>query len=122
MENTSAPDAQDIAKGKTNAILAYCTLIGWIIGFALNSSAKTKFATFHLRQGLGLTCVAVVFAFISIGFMFSFHFFILGMGVRLINLVILVFSIIGIINASNGKMEPLPVVGEFFNNLFSGIN
>jgi len=126
MENatTPSPDAQDIAKGKTNAILAYCTPIGWIIAFVLHGNAKSRFAAYHLRQGLGLMCIAIGLGIISVAFMFMFmfHMFFLFWVIRLLQLGILGLAIIGIMNANNGKAEPVPVLGEFFNKMFSGIN
>ncbi len=122
MENTSSPspDAQDIAKGKTIAILSYCTLIGWIIAFVMHGNEKTKFGAYHLRQGLGLMCIGLVIFIIS--FMFIFMMPALYFGFRLLNLGILALAIMGIMNANNGKAEPMPLIGDFFDKLFSGIN
>jgi uncharacterized membrane protein len=124
MENTTTPisDAQDIAKGKTNAILSYCTPIGWIIGFVLHSSAKSRFAAYHLRQGLGLWCLAMGIGIASVFFLLVFYMFILYLAIRLLQLGVLAFAVMGLINASNGKMEPVPLLGDFFNKIFSGIN
>lgn len=117
------PDTQDIAKGKTNAILAYCTPIGWIIALILHNGAKSRFAAFHIRQGLGLWCLAIASSIVLMMFMFSLHFFFIFAGVRmLVNLGIIALAIIGIINVNNGKMEPVPLLGDFFNKLFAGIN
>lgn len=117
---TQMPDQKDIEAGKTNAILAYCTLIGWIIAIALNGTTKSKFAAFHIRQGLGLmlTAIVVVVLYFLILFVIPFLFWL----APLLNLGVLTLAILGIINAANGKMIGVPVVGDMFNSMFSGIN
>lgn len=42
--------------GKTKAIVAHITWIGWIIALILNSSEKDEIASFFIRQLLGLNC------------------------------------------------------------------
>ena len=43
---------------KSRGIVAYITLIGWIIAIATNDP-KDKFASFHIRQMLGLLITGV---------------------------------------------------------------
>ena len=43
-----------IEEGKSNAIISYLTIIGTIIAFYLNNDKKNDFASFHIRQALGL--------------------------------------------------------------------
>ena len=47
---------QDIEKGRQNAIISYLTIIGVIVAFYLNNEPdkKSTFASFHIRQSLGL--------------------------------------------------------------------
>ena len=47
--------------GKTVAIIAYITLIGWIIALIMNNGNKTALGSFHVRQSLGIMCIGVVF-------------------------------------------------------------
>src|SRR5699024_12611724 len=49
-------DMTEVAEGKNVAIIAYLTLIGLIIAFILNNDKKNEFASYHIRQCLGL-CV-----------------------------------------------------------------
>ncbi|MGO3182029.1 MAG: DUF4870 domain-containing protein [Aequorivita sp.] len=100
--------------GKTVGIIAYITLIGWIIALVMNNGNKTALGTFHVRQALGIMCVGVVLAIISgiIG---------LGMISWIINLAILVLWILGLVSAVQGEMKPVPVVGEKFQEWFKGI-
>lgn len=100
--------------GKTVAIIAYITLVGWIIALVLNNGNKTALGTFHVRQALGIMCVGVVLAILS-GFIG------LGMISWIINLGILVLWILGLISAVQGEMKPVPVLGEKFQEWFKGI-
>ena len=94
--------------GKTKAIVAHITLIGWIIALVVNSSNKDEIASFYIRQMLG------VFLF---GFVISW--------IPFVNLIgwILVFVmwIISIIGAASGEEKELPVVGAYFQDWFKGI-
>lgn len=100
--------------GKTIAIIAYITLVGWIIALVMNNGNKTALGSFHVRQSLGIMCVGVLLSIISM---------IIGLGILswIINLAILVLWIIGLISAVQGEMKPVPVVGEKFQEWFKGI-
>lgn len=116
---------------KTVGIVAYITLIGFIISIVLNSNKtgeEKKFGAFHLRQALGLiifsvgvfialTIVTVILAFI-IPFLGVFF----GLLMNLVWLGILALLIIGIINAANGTYKEVPVIGayssKFLGNTF----
>ncbi len=88
-------------------VISYITIIGWIIALILYNEHKTKFTETHLRQALFLHILSLIFALIPF--------------LNLFNVIILVFWIIGIINASMGKKDPLPLVGKIALNLFKNI-
>jgi uncharacterized membrane protein len=94
--------------GKTKAIVAHITLIGWIIALVLNGQEKDEYAAFYIRQMLGLIIISVVGSFIP------FVNFVLWIAV-------LVFWIMSLISAANGEMKPLPLLGEQFQQWFKGI-
>lgn len=100
--------------GKTVAIIAYITLVGWIIALIMNNGNKTALGSFHIRQSLGIMCVGVILAFIS---------GIIGIWIlsTIINLSLLVFWLLGLISAVQGEMKPVPVLGEQFQEWFKGI-
>ena len=100
--------------GKTVAIIAYITLIGWIVALVMNNGNKTPLGTYHVRQALGIMCIGVILAIIS-------GFLALGMISWIINLVILILWILGLVSAVQGEMKPVPVVGEKFQEWFKGI-
>ncbi len=100
--------------GKTVAIIAYITLIGWIIALIMNNGNKTALGSYHVRQSLGIMCVGVILVIIS---------WIIGIWIFsiIVNLAIFVFWVLGLISAVQGEMKPVPVLGEKFQEWFKGI-
>lgn len=105
----------NIANGKSTAVIAYVTLIGLIIAFVQNNEKKNTFATYHIRQSLGLMCTGFALAFVNIIPILGWIVSILGM------IVLFIFWISGLMNAINGKQKPIPVLGNSYNKWFSGI-
>jgi uncharacterized membrane protein len=111
METTNQPTVQE---DKTVAILAYCTLIGYIIAIVLHGNNKTKLGTYHLRQATGLLIIAVGYWIVSLILMFiPFLGFLFAIISPFVGLGILVLLILGIMNAANGQEKPVPLVGPF---------
>ena len=107
-----------IEEGRTIAIIAYITLLGLIIAVVMNNEKKNEFASFHIRQSLGLLVfsgIVAVFFFIF-GFVFS-----IPLLPTLINLFILVLWILGFIGAIQGEMKKVPFFGDQFQDWFKGI-
>ena|SRR5690349_18036403 len=106
---------------KTIAWLSYITLIGWIIAFVTHSNAliKAPLSTFHLRQSFGL--MVVYFAAWIISFMLLFSLPLVGTLMMIVYIGLFILWIIGLINAVNGEMKPLPVVGPLFQQWFAFI-
>ncbi len=107
---------------KTVAILAYITMIGFIVAIILNSNNKTKLGTYHLRQALGLIVCSV-----GIWLMLMFLAFlpVLGFITILLSPImwigVLVLIVLGILNASSGQEKPLPLVGTYFEKWFANV-
>lgn len=108
---------------KTVGIVAYITLIGFIIAIVMNNDKKgdeKSFGAYHLRQSLGII-IAAIGTMIGLSIIMAILTAIswrLGLTVSsilypIMYLAILAFVIIGIINASNGEKKPLPLIGEF---------
>lgn len=118
--NTTVPfPAEDINRGKTIAILSYCTLIGWVIAIIMHQSDKTRFGAFHIRQGLGLLIFGVgsILVITMLGWILWF----LWILVPVIQLTVLIFLILGIINAAGGHAKKLPLIGETSEKMLAGI-
>lgn len=98
------PNKEDAEKNKVMAIIAY------IIFFVpLLAARDSKFAMYHANQGLNLFLLAVAVSIVGAVIPFLGWFIILPFG----HLAVLIFAIMGIVNASKGEMKPLPLVGKF---------
>lgn len=105
--------------GKTAAIVAYITIIGWLISyFALYNDAKTPLSRFHMRQSLLIHLVHIGIGLIQAMIWLGFAFYSL---LSLVSLAFLVLLIIGLVNAANNQTKPLPIIGEPAQRMFSGI-
>jgi len=94
--------------GKTKAIVAHITFIGWIIALVLNSSEKDEFASYYIRQLLGLYLLGLVLTFIPfVGW--------------ILNIVVFVFWILSLIGSIQGELKETPVVGKYFQDWFKGL-
>ncbi len=106
---------KDIEVGKTAAITSYILGIGVLIAMSMNSEKKSKYASFHIRQGLGITLT-----FISLGLIVS-HFDSVLISISMWVFISALWSF-GIFSAVNGSLKPMPLLGSFFQNFFSGIS
>jgi uncharacterized membrane protein len=96
-----------IEKGKTAAITSYILGIGVFIAMSMNADDKNAFASFHIRQGLGLTLT-----FISLGLIIS-NFDSLMISAPMWVFVSVLWSY-GIFSAIKGETKPVPLLGNFF--------
>lgn len=106
-DTTGEYDSQDIEANKVFSILAY---IGLLFLVPLLAAPNSKFARFHTNQGLVLFIADVILSVIA-----SLCGFIpfVGWIVSLVcGLACLVFMILGIINAANGRAKELPLMGH----------
>ena len=51
---------QTVNEGKTIAIISYLTILGTIVAYIMNSSKKNSFASFHIRQMIGIVLLGLV--------------------------------------------------------------
>lgn len=100
--------------GKTAAILSYIILIGPLIALSINSENKNSFASFHIRQGLGITIL-----FISLGLIISN--FKNDMILVSMWLFVSVLSMYGMLTAAKGEMKAIPFLGNYFQKWFKKI-
>ncbi len=109
-------------KGKTVGILAYCTLIGFIIALVLNNDQnnKSELGIFHIRQALGIFATSFTIGIASI--ILAFIPVIGWLTIMAAYIMVLVFWILGLIAAINSERKAVPLLGDFYQNLFKGIN
>jgi uncharacterized membrane protein len=115
-----APPSTPAKEDTTVALLAYLTIIGFVVAIVLHSSKKTALGSFHLRQVLGL--------FIT-GFVIWIPCLILTM-IPVVNIIMIlvwpllgislfVLWIMGLIAAINGQQKLMPVVGVHYQKWFA---
>jgi len=89
-------------------------IVAYILFFIplLTDAKKDSFVRYHVRQGfLVFLCAVAVWI---IGGILTWRFY----GItNLLNLVVLVFVVLGIINVVNGKEKPLPLIGKFADKI-----
>lgn len=93
----------DVDKNKTMAILSY-----FIFFLPLITAKDSKFAKFHANQSLILLIISIAANVIG-----SLIPVVGGIIATVVGLGVLVLWIMGIINASNGEMKELPVIGTY---------
>ncbi len=111
----STPDAADVEKNKVFAILAY---VGILVLVPILAAKDSPFAKYHANQGLLLFLASIVIGVVlrGCGGTIFPHIPIIGtidccltcVDNPVAMVAILAFMIMGIINAANGKMKPLP--------------
>jgi uncharacterized membrane protein len=114
-EEKKVKSGGEVEEGKVYAIVGY---LGILFLIPLLALPKNKFAQYHARQGmvlffveLAVYIVAMVLAMVT-----------LGIGALLYpiaSIVGIVWSVLGIINAANGEMKPLPLIGSLAGKLGS---
>lgn len=104
-----------IEQGKTAAITSYILGIGVFIAMSMNAEDKNKFASFHIRQGLGLTLT-----FISLGLIIS-NFDSLMISAPMWICISVLWGY-GIFSAIKGETNPLPLVGKLYQKWFASIS
>lgn len=108
---------KEISDGKAMSIIAY---IGILCFIPLFTSRDNKYVMYHTEQGIALfiswVILAILFAFLDPILYQLIHFgYVCGGSFiySLIRLFLFVLMILGIINAAQGKVKELPVIGPF---------
>lgn len=102
-------------ENRNAAIVAYFTIIGTVIAIFMNNDEnKNEYASFHIRQALGI--------FVS--------FFLLGYFVGYANswmatsafyIFYFILWVFGFLGAIEGKKRAIPIVGHFFQSIFKNL-
>ena len=99
--------------GKAKAIIAHITLIGWIIALILNMNDKDEFASYYIRQYLGIMIIGVLGnAALNM---------VNGTLAMVWGVIMLVAWLLSLIGAITDKKNETPVVGSYFQDWFKGL-
>lgn len=104
-----------VEEGKLAAITSYILFIGVFIAMSMNSENKNSFASFHIRQALGISLT-----FISLGLIIS-NFDSLMISAPMWISVSVLWSY-GIFSAINGTTKPIPLLGNYFQKWFKSFS
>jgi uncharacterized membrane protein len=104
---------EEIEAGKTMAFVSYLSVIVglplFIIPLVVEDMKKNKFAMYHTEQAIVIYIVSLIgWVTGTIGI-----FICVGSLLYLLVLMAWIFGIIGIINSFNGKVVPIPLIGQF---------
>lgn len=112
-ENAIAPSVTQ--ESKKIAIITYITIIGLVIAFVMNNEKKFSFASYHIRQSLGLATT-------SLGLFVIGVIPILGWIINIIGFFVLLYMwIVGLMNALAEKEKPVPFLGKKFEIWFKNV-
>lgn len=103
-----------VEQGKTNAIISYITIIGAVIAMIQNSESKNSFASFHIRQALGIELL-----FLALGYPVGY--FDSWMITSAFYLFFFILWIYGFLGALQGQRNLVPFLGPLSQNVFKGL-
>jgi Predicted membrane protein len=101
-------EAKPTAAHGNRTLMACLAYVLFVIPMITGDSKRDDFVKYHTKQGFALFIVWFALGVI----VWAIPFIAWNPLVSLINLCVLVLFIIGIVNAANGKKQPLPVIGR----------
>jgi uncharacterized membrane protein len=118
MEVLNKPETE----GKTTAVISYITIIGWIIAYILNNNKPSSLASWHLRQSLLINLIMLAISVVQgILALLPIIGWIINALLGFFSLVLFAFLIVGIVYAAKGEKKTLPVIGDYAQRIFAGI-
>ncbi len=103
-----ADDAKEVlSDGKNVAIIAHLTIIGWIIALVMNSSNKNEFASFYIRQMLGLVLLSLLSWIPMLGWVVA--------------ALVLIMWVMSLISAIGGEKKTVFLLGDQFQDWFKSL-
>ena len=101
-------------QNKNAAIVAYLTIIGSVIAIFMNSENKSSFASFHIRQALG-----IFLTFFALGYPIGyFDNWMISSAFYVFFFILWIFGFMG---ALNNEEKKVPLLGDFYQNIFKSL-
>lgn len=101
-------------QNKNAAIVAYLTIIGAVIAIFMNNDNKSAFASFHIRQALGIFLTFFLLGY-PIGY---FDSWMISSAFYVFFFILWIYGFLGVLN---GEEKKVPIVGDFYQNLFKSL-
>lgn len=105
-DSTGGMEAADIASNKGMAVLSY---LGLLFLIPLLAAKDSQYARFHVNQGIVLFIADFILSFVMS--MLNWTFFAASVK-AVLGLIMLIYWIVGIVNAASGKAKELPLIGK----------
>lgn len=103
-----------IEEGKNIAVVSHITIIGTIIAIILNNDKKNSFASFYIRQTLGIFLL-----FFALGYPVGlFDSWMISSSLYIFIFILWAYSFI---SALQGQMNLIPFLGSFFQKFFKNL-
>jgi uncharacterized membrane protein len=107
-----------IMTNRTLAIVAYITIIGWVVAYLSyrKENDKSPLVRYHLTQSLGVIIFSIALSIVSgvlVGILPA-----LATVFYIISLLPFVLMLMGIITASNEAQRPIPLIGKLVEGKF----
>jgi uncharacterized membrane protein len=103
-----------VEEGKNSALISHITIIGTIIAIILNNDKKNTFASFHIRQTLGIFLL-----FFALGYPVGlFDDWMISSSLYVFIFILWAYSFV---SALQGQMNLIPLLGSFFQKFFKNL-
>ena len=103
-----------VEEGKNIALISHITIIGTIIAIILNNDKKNTFASFHIRQTLGIFLL-----FFALGYPVGlFDSWMISSSLYIFIFILWAYSFI---SALQGQMNLIPFLGSLFQKFFKNL-
>jgi hypothetical protein len=99
---------------KTKAIVSHFFFIGWVVALVINMNEKEEYASYYIRQNLGLILGWIL---VSIFMAFPVINWIAWIGY----IVIIILWLMSLIWSITDVMKPVPFVGDKFQEWFKSL-
>jgi uncharacterized membrane protein len=99
---------------KTKAIISHLFGIGWLIALIVNMSKREEYASYYIRQNLGIIIMSVAISILRVIPILGPVIWVIG------GILVFVFWLLSFIWSIQGEMKPVPWLGEKFQSWFSG--
>jgi uncharacterized membrane protein len=99
---------------KTKAIISHLFVIGWIIAVILNTSNKEEYASYYIKQNLGIIILGIALRILNVIPLFGPVLWVIG------GILLFVFWLMSFIWSIQGEMKPIPLLGDKFQAWFKG--
>jgi len=101
-------------EGKNIVIISHITILGTIIALIMNNDTKNPFASFYIRQTLGIFLL-----FFALGYPVGlFDSWMISSSLYIFIFILWAYSFI---SALQGQMNLIPFLGVFFQKFFKNI-